>query len=106
MSEQSMADEQNHPSTKEMTMYRIESWRDDIEPIRVAKETASFVTVVERDWRGKDVSRRQAKDGRIFRTWEDAHKELLDRAQQGVKYAEDALQRARTKLGQVKVMKP
>lgn len=88
-----------------MKMYKIVGYgKNPIEEIEVIKETKFFVTV-RVNWNGKTHERNQAKDGKIFPTFEEAKKEMVETAQIEVENARARLEQAKGKLGNVKGIK-
>jgi len=82
-----------------MIKYEVKSYLNSIEEVKVERETDSSVWVEGR--------RRAKKAGYCgyFDTWEEAKNSLLNKAQKDVDAARSRLQRANSKLGQVKSLK-
>lgn len=80
--------------------YRIHRWETKIEPVEVVSWTAQFVTYIDRGW-GKPCERRVKKDGTYFESWEAAYEVMVQRARDGVRHAEENLQRRKSELGTV-----
>ena len=89
------------------TWFEIDRWslKPAIKEITVVSRSACFITV-KRDWFGKVSERRQRIDSDVHQTWESAREELWRRATRDVQRHTDALQRARSFLGEVEGMKP
>lgn len=90
------------------TWYRTRHYGLEIEPVEVVKVTDKTVQVKERSWHGHDsISRVAIKSEwqQHFRTWEEAHEYLMDRAQQKVESLRIQLQTANGFLGNVKGLK-
>lgn len=88
------------------TWYCITSYRSDIRPVEVVKETEKTVTLQETDWRGLPRERRARKDGydRFFPTWEEAHSVMLERSERKLTSAKEAVQAAEARLKEVKAL--
>lgn len=88
----------------EETVYKyvIASWTlgARIDKVRLVKETAQLVTVLDR-FEAED---RFKKQGRAFKTWEEAHQELLRRAEVDVANSERRLKGARQTLLEIQAM--
>lgn len=84
--------------------YVISSWllRAKIDKLRLVKETAQFVTVLDRF----SCEDRFKKKGRAFDTWEEAHQELLRRSQLAVANAECRLEYYRRVAAEIQTMRP
>lgn len=84
--------------------YVISSWllRAKIDKLRLVKETAQFVTVLDRF----SCEDRFKKKGRAFDTWEEAHQELLRRAEADVASAERRLDAAQQIAVEINAMRP
>jgi hypothetical protein len=82
--------------------YVISPWtlKAKIDKLRLVKETAQFVTVLDR-FEAED---RFKKQGRAFNTWEEAHRELLCRAEVDVANSERRLKSARQTLLEIQAM--
>ena len=81
--------------------WKVHDWKIEIESMEVVKATEYFVTYRYKDWRGKICETRQQRAGKFFQTWEEAKASMENDAQLRIRDAEDALQRARTKLEQI-----
>lgn len=90
----------------EETIYKyvISSWtlRARIEKLRLIKETAQFVNVLDRF----ETEDRFKKQGRAFDAWEEAHQELLRRAEVEVVSAERRLDAAQQIAAEINAMRP
>lgn len=87
-----------------VTMYRIHSWQDQIQPVEVVRQSACFVVWIDKAWNNQE--KRERREGTFFETWHAAHAALLERARNAVERAKDNLHRKRTALGMVEAMKP
>lgn len=88
--------------------YRTGQHKPLIEPVEVIRETKDFVVITFDDW-GKPVERRDSKRGRgycYFKTWEEAHVFLLERAEREVEAARSQLNQRTGYLGNIKGLKP
>lgn len=88
----------------EETVYKyvISSWtlRARIEKLRLIKETAQFITVLDRF----ETEDRFKKQGRAFDNWEGAHQELLRRAESDIANAERKLNAAQQTMREIQAM--
>lgn len=87
------------------TMYRIDSYGIKITAVEVVKETAQFVTFLEKGWDDKMRERRTSKLGHFFDTWAEARDHMLDQYARRVESAKYSLNQARTQLGMIKSLK-
>lgn len=91
----------------EKTVYKyvISHWtlRARIDKLRLIKETAQFVTVLDRFEVAEDTFKKQ---GRAFDTWEEAHQELLRQAEADVVSAERRLDAAQQIAVEINAMRP
>lgn len=90
-----------------MKKFRVNVYSLRIEEKEVSKETASTVTWIDR-WKDQAVERKERKvtsDRRWFDTWADAKAWLVEKAERDVVSARQYLERANSKLGNVKGMK-
>jgi hypothetical protein len=85
--------------------YEVKTFgKDRIVQVKCVKETEKTLWVETENWRGrKNVSMRR-KDPDFYDTWEEAHAELLKRAEANLNHARLALQRAQGEYGNVKGM--
>lgn len=87
------------------TMWRVEPWFKEPDPITVVSETAAFATVEEKGWAtGKMVRRRMKKDGTLFDSWADARNAMLIKAERDAAAAQSQLDRARNRVAAVKAL--
>lgn len=88
------------------TMWKILFYGLEIEEIKVVKETPSFVTVERPAWTMSGNKMRLDREARvsqynsIHETWEEARRAIVARFERDVEHAKDALQKARSGLGQ------
>lgn len=91
----------------EKTIYKyvLSPWtlRARIDKLRLVKETALFVTVLDRF---ECAEERFKKQGRAFDTWEEAHQGLLRRAEAEVASAERRLDAAQQIAAEINAMRP
>lgn len=88
-------------------MYRIGGWgKHPIEEIEVVKETECFVTVLHKsNGNGTPFERRYAKDGKVFKTFDEAKQAIIDNKQRDVENYRRLLESANGALGNAKGLK-
>lgn len=72
----------------------------------LVNETPAFATLKVPDWYGRTSEDKLRKTGRVFNTWQDAHDELIARAQRHLDKARLQLQRAQGLHGNIVGMRP
>jgi len=95
------------------TWYRTGRWRSLIEPVEVVKENKKSVWIREDRWKldgecAEPAVVMQAKASqywRFFKSWEEAHAHLVERAEQAVADARLRLNDATGRLGNIKGLK-
>ena len=82
-----------------MIKYKAEIWHNQIYEVEVERETENSV------WINGRRSAKQTSDACYFDTWEEARDYKLSNAQDEVERARSALERAKSKLGNIKGLK-
>ncbi len=91
-----------------MIKYKTGRWKNEIEEVKIIKETAKQVTYAYNDWNGSPCERREAKESNYHQyhdSWEDAHEHLLNKAHSRIESLRSQLQRAQGEYGNLKGMK-
>lgn len=91
------------------TWYRTGGFgKNLIKPISVIKSTEKTLTVTSTDWNGRASESRMAISSqyyRHFRTWEEAHAHLLEKAEANIESIRRNLERAKGHLGNIRWLK-
>jgi len=73
------------------TWYKLSQYgKPKITPIECSKETAQFVTVIEKDWNGKACERRHLKEGEFFSSFEEARRYKIHQLEKAIQSNRDS----------------
>jgi hypothetical protein len=87
--------------------WEIKKWGPDrILPVKVVKETDKTLWIERTNWNGEPSTNQRRKTNDFHDTWEDAHNELLRRANENVDHQKWKLDRAQFELGEIVWMRP
>jgi hypothetical protein len=75
-------------------------------PVKVVKETDKTLWIERTNWNGEPSTNQRRKTNDFHDTWEDAHNELLRRANENVDHQKWKLDRAQSELREIFKMRP